>query len=109
MPCALRKGSTGAPPAAAPPLPPAPGSPLTAEPGEPGRLLGLDVVTPGRPNGPSPPAAAVCWRKAACAAWAAAGWFRAMNWAAIGLRPGGPGGPPNPLPNGDLSKRGSEK
>jgi hypothetical protein len=28
-----------------------------------------------------------------------------MNWAAIGFKPGGGG--PNPLPNGDLSIRGS--
>ena len=32
-----------------------------------------------------------------------------MNWAAMGLRPGGPGGPPKPFPKGDLSSRGSGK
>lgn len=81
--------------------------------GRPG-ILGLEE-TAGRPaaaaaanGGGSPPAPAVCDKNAACAAWAAAGWFRAMNCAAIGFRPGGPGGP-KPLPNGDLSSRGSGK
>ena len=62
---------------------------------------GLDVT--GRPwKGGSAPA---CEKKAA---WAAtAGLLRAINWAAIGLRPGGCG--PKPLPNGDLSMRGSVK
>ena len=62
---------------------------------------GLDVT--GRPwKGGSAPA---CEKKAAWAA--AAGLLRAINCAAIGLRPGGCG--PNPLPKGDLSRRGSVK
>jgi hypothetical protein len=62
---------------------------------------GLELT--GRPwNGGSAPA---CEKKAAWAA--AAGLLRAMNCAAIGLRPGGWG--PNPLPKGDLSNRGSVK
>ena len=44
--------------------------------------------------------------------WAAdknAGCCKAMNWAAMGFRPGGPPGGPKPLPKGFLSNRGSEK
>ena len=77
----------------------------------PGRRLGLEEAA-GKPGkcGIAP----VCDKKAAWAAWAAccaacalraAGWFKAMNWAAIGFNPGGGG--PNPLPKGDLSNRGS--
>ena len=77
----------------------------------PGRRLGLEEAegNPGKCG-----IAPVCDKKAACAAWAAccaacalraAGWFKAINWAAIGFNPGGGGA--KPLPNGDLSNRGS--
>ena len=77
----------------------------------PGRRVGLEEAA-GKPGkcGIAP----VCDKKAAWAACAAccaacalsaAGWFKAINWAAIGFNPGGGG--PNPFPNGDLSNRGS--
>ena len=57
----------------------------------------------GRPNGVGIPPAALTW-----AADKKAGCCKAMNCAAIGFKPAGPPGGPNPLPKGFLSSLGSE-